>query len=133
MYFMTSTQVRETDMIDELYEAWAKQGIRFVVFEFADMHGMARSKIVPLSKFKHYAQNGLRMIGVMITVDTATHIVPETHHSEERNYGDAILRADLSTAQIVPWLANTARVICDLFWPDGAPLQAAPRNVLRRV
>jgi len=130
---MTTTQVRETHRIDELYEAWAKQGIRFVVFEFADMHGMPRSKIIPLSKFKHYAQHGLRMIGVMITVDTATNIVPETYHSEERNYGDAILRADISTAMVVPWMENTALVICDLYWPDGTPLQSAPRNVLRGV
>src|SRR5260370_33769128 len=130
---MTTTQGRATRDVEELCHVWEEQGIRFVVFEFADMHGMPRSKIIPLSKFTHYAQHGMNMIGVMVTVDTASSLVPGTYHSSERNYGDAILRADLSTAQVVPWMEKTARVICDLYWPDGTPLQSTPRAVLRRV
>ncbi len=73
------------------------------------------------------------MIGVMITVYSASNIVSETYLSSERNYGGAILRADLSTAQVMPWMENTARVICDLYWPDGTSLQSAPRHALRCV
>jgi glutamine synthetase len=119
--------------IDALHKAWEQQDIRYVVFELADMSGMPRSKIVPLSQWQQYALNGLRMIGVMVTVDSGSNLVPETHYSEERNYGDSILKADLATASTVPWMPHTARVICDPHWPDGTPLQAAPRYVLRRV
>ncbi len=48
-------------------------------------------------------------------------------------YADQVLRPDLSTAAIVPWLQHTARLICDTYWADGTPLHAAPRHVLRRV
>ena len=33
----------------------------------------------------------------------------------------------------VPWLANTARVICDTKWYDGSAQQAAPRMVLKNA
>ncbi len=120
---MTPLQVTQT--IGKLYEVWAKQGIRFVVFECADRHGMLRSKIIPIAEWKHYPQHGVDMIGVMITVETATNIVSGTYLSSERYYGDAILRPDLSTAQIMPCREKTARMICDLSWPDGTPLQSA--------
>lgn len=119
--------------IDVLHKDWAQHGIRYVLFELADMSGMPRSKIVPLIRWPQYALNGLPMIGVTVTVDSGSNLVPETHYSEERNYGDSILKADLDTADIASWMPHTARVICDPYWPDGTPLQASPRYVLRRV
>ena len=41
--------------------------------------------------------------------------------------------ADPDTVSDVPWLANTARVICDTKWYDGRPQPAAPRTVLKTV
>lgn len=130
---MVLSQENITQNIEHIYNEWLDQDIRYVICELADMAGMARSKIIPLSEWKRVAENGLRMIGVMVTVDSATMLVPETHYSEERAYGDAILRPDLATAATVPWRQHMARVICDPYWPDGTPLDAAPRQVLRRV
>ncbi|QBD76523.1 glutamine synthetase [Ktedonosporobacter rubrisoli] len=119
--------------VEEIAQRWEQQGIRYVIFELADMGGMPRSKIIPFSQWKRYAIEGLRMIGLMVTVDSRSDLVPGTHYSDEKNYGDSILVPDLSTAQVVPWLPHTARVICDPYWPDGTPLEAASRFVLRRV
>ncbi|GER82828.1 MAG: glutamine synthetase [Thermogemmatispora sp.] len=130
---MTAKPIPDVSTIEELSRGWQERGIRHVVFELPDMHGMARSKIVPLSRWEQFARDGLRMIGVMTTVDSGTNLVPGTYQSEERNYGDAVLRPDLTTAAVVPWLDASARVICDAFWPDGSPVESAPRYVLRRV
>jgi glutamine synthetase len=40
---------------------------------------------------------------------------------------------DPETVSNVPWLANTARVICDTKWYDGRAQLAAPRMVLKNV
>lgn len=43
-------------------------------------------------------------------------------------YGDVRMRPDLAT--IVPLPDGTSAVVCDVEWPDGEPVRAAPRQVL---
>jgi glutamine synthetase len=46
------------------------------------------------------------------------------------------LRPDLTTFSILPWLTGgdvTARLMCDVYTPDGQPFAGDPRSVLRRV
>lgn len=125
--------MKEID-INALMSQWENQGVRLVVLEIADMSGMARSKIVPLSKLKQFVDQGIRMYGGTVTVDSGSQLVPETLYNEERHYGDAVLRPDLSTATILAWEPSLARVICDVHWPENNQLQpAAPRAVLRQV
>ena len=51
--------------------------------------------------------------------------------SWESGYGDMVMRPDLSTLRLVPWLPGTALVMADLQWHDTSPVAAAPRSVLR--
>jgi glutamine synthetase len=47
---------------------------------------------------------------------------------------DMVLRPDPETLRIVPWASEpTAQVIHDCYLRDGAPVDIAPRSVLRRV
>src|SRR3954467_159368 len=48
-----------------------------------------------------------------------------------QGYGDFHIRPDLATLRRVPWLEGTALVLCDAGWPDGAPVVASPRQVLK--
>ncbi|MCL6625857.1 MAG: glutamine synthetase family protein [Alicyclobacillus shizuokensis] len=43
------------------------------------------------------------------------------------------LRADLGTFSVLPYAPGVARVIADMYNPDGLPLPHAPREVLRRA
>ncbi|WP_431953054.1 glutamine synthetase family protein [Nocardia lijiangensis] len=54
--------------------------------------------------------------------------------SWDTGYGDFVLRPDLSTLRLVPWLPGTALVLCDVeqVHPAGAPVAASPRQVLRK-
>jgi glutamine synthetase len=46
---------------------------------------------------------------------------------------DAFLRADTSTFKILPWEGRkTAALVCDVYGPDGVPLQGCSRSILRR-
>ncbi len=130
---MTTTQANSTLSIDDLLAEWERQGIRSVLFELPDMHGVPRSKIIPLNKVKGFAEKGLNMYGGTVALDSRSFVVPGTQYNEEMNYADQVLKPDLSTAAIVPWMSHTARLICDAYWADGTPLHAAPRHVLRRL
>jgi glutamine synthetase len=128
-----ATLKSEPASVDQVLEDWGQQGIRFVRFELPDMHGTSRSKTVPLEHARGYAETGLNMYGGAAVLDSRSDVVPGTLYNEEVAYGDQRLRPDPATARVVPWLEATGRLICDTYWDDGRPLEAAPRHVFRRV
>src|SRR5713226_6211118 len=128
-----TTQVTTAFSLDELLADWEGKGIRSVLFELPDMHGTARTKIIPLNKVRGFAEKGLNMYGGTVSLDSRSFVVSGTRYNEEVNYADQVLIPDLSTAAIIPWMNKTARLICDTYWADGTPLYAAPRHVLRRT
>ena len=130
---MATTEVNPTATLDGLLAHWESEGISNVLFELPDMHGIARTKIVPLNKVRGFAEKGLNMYGGTLALDTRSFVISGTRYNEEVNYADQVLIPDLSTAAIIPWMTKTARLICDTYWADGTPLHAAPRHVLRRA
>lgn len=119
--------------VEHVLEGWREQNIRNVRFELPDMHGTSRSKLVPIEHAARFAEEGLNMYGGTVVLDSRSDVVPGTLYNEEIAYADQRLRPDPSTAAIVPWAQDTARMICDTYWDDGRPLAAAPRHVFRRV
>ena len=118
--------------IASILERWREDGVRFVRFELPDMHGISRSKTVPLEYAAGFAERGLNMYGGTSVLDTRSDVVPGTLYNEEKMYGDQLLHPDPETAAVVPWVDGTARFICDATWYDGTPLEATPRQVYRR-
>ena len=116
-------------MIAELQAA----EIRYLRFELPDLHGTSRVKVVPIDKAEGYARKGLNLYGGVIGLDTASNVIGGTGLHEETNYRDQQLIPDPSTLRVVPWLDDTAKVICDAQWAPGEPIGATPRTVLRQV
>src|SRR6266853_6878165 len=127
------TQLNAAPLLDVLLAEWESQGIRNVLFELPDMHGIARSKIIPINKVRGFAEKGLNMYGGTVALDSRSFVVSGTKYNEEKRYADQVLKPDLSTAAVVPWMNKTARLICDTYWADRTPLHAAPRHVLRKA
>ncbi len=122
------------DTAVEIVEGWREQGIRWVRFECPDMHGTARSKMVPIEHAAGFAETGLNMYGGAGVLDTASHVVGGTLYNEETGYADMTIVPDPATAGLVPWTpVPTARFICDAFSGSGEPLEAMPRRVFARV
>ena len=124
---------RQSPTVEQVLAKWREQDIRYVRFELPDMHGTSRSKTVPIEHAEGYAREGLNMYGGAAVLDSRSDIVPGTLYNEEVAYADQRLRPDPATARVVPWSGATGRLICDTFWGDGRPLEAAPRHVFRRV
>ncbi|MGH2634680.1 MAG: glutamine synthetase family protein [Actinomycetota bacterium] len=117
--------------VTKVLEGWQKQGISFVRFELPDLHGISRSKTIPIAHAFDYAARGLNMYGGASVLDTRSDVVPGTLYHEERGYADQLLFPDPETAAVLPWAEGTARLICDAQWYDGTPLRATPRHVFR--
>ena len=118
---------------DQIFDDWEAQGVKRVRFELPDLHGTSRTKIVPLKAARSFARKGLNMYGGTAVLDTRSDVVPGSLYNEEVGYGDQLLFPDAGTAAIVPWVSDTARLICDAEWYDGGTLEATPRAVYRRV
>lgn len=122
-----------SDEIDGFVDGLKKQGIRYVRFELPDLHGMSRSKLVPIDKVASYARKGLNMYGGVLALDTASEVVHGSFYHEEVKYRDQKLIPDLGTVRPVPWIPDTVKVICDTQWEPGRPLKAAPRYLVRQL
>jgi glutamine synthetase len=107
------------------------QAVKFIRFEFADLHGIARSKLVPLEQAIRYWDKGLNVYGGTLGLDTASEVVSNTGLNEEISYADMRIVPDASTLYILPYKPNTAAVICDLYDSNLAPLAASPRHILQ--
>ncbi len=118
---------------DSIFNDWEDRGIKRVRFELPDLHGTSRAKVVPLQAAPSFARKGLNMYGGAAVLDTRSDVVPGSLYNEEVGYGDQLLFPDASTAAVVPWAPDTARLICDARWYGGDTLKATPRAVYRRV
>ena len=123
----------EAAATEQILRSWDSEGIRFVRFEAPDIHGVAKSKLVPIAQAFRYAESGLNVYGGALVMDSRTDVVPATRYHDEISYADQLFRPDPATAAVVPWADRTARLICHSTWEDGTMQPAAPRNVLGRV
>ena len=74
------------ESVGKVLEGWRKDGIAFVRFELPDMHGISRSKTIPIGHAADYAERGLNMYGGVSVLDSRSDVVPGTLY-EEVGYG----------------------------------------------
>jgi glutamine synthetase len=105
-----------------------------VLTVFPDIQGRLMGKRVVGRYFlEHVATHGLHACIYLLTVDMEMEPLPGFKlTSWERGYGDMKLVPDLRTLRLIPWLAKTALVFCDLYTEDDEPIEEAPRWMLRR-
>ena len=98
-------------------------GIRFINLQFTDISGIVKSVGVPVTMWQDILDHGQWFDGSSIQGFAR---IAES---------DMLLVPDLPTFIQIPWDEDvpTARVICDVFHPDGAPFEGDPRRVLRRA
>lgn len=104
-----------------------------VIVAFADMQGRLTGKRVAARLFvEEVAAHGAECCNYLLAVDVEMNTVDGYAMSSwESGYGDMVMRPDLSTLRLVPWLPGTALVMADLQWHDTSPVAAAPRSILR--
>jgi len=107
-------------MTTDLRSYAERNGIRFFLFNFTDLFGVQRAKLVPASAVGAMQDSGAGFAGFAAWLDmTPAHpdmfVIPDP---------DSVIR--------LPWKPDVAWVAGDP-WMDGEPVAQAPRNVLRRL
>ncbi|HZD09987.1 MAG TPA: glutamine synthetase family protein, partial [Candidatus Binatia bacterium] len=98
--------------------------IKFINLQFTDIHGTVKSVSVPAHRLREVLEKGCWFDGSSIQGFSRIH------------ESDMVLQVDPSTYQILPWKSparRTARLICDVYRPDGEPFPGDPRQILRRA
>ena len=109
---------------DEIMKVCKQKNVKFINFQFCDILGTVKSLTNPVSKLEDAIENNIWFDGS--SVEGFARIFES----------DMYLKPDLSTFSIVPWESDeqgtTARIICDVFLPDGSPFLGDPRQILRQ-
>ena len=94
---------------------------------------MSRGKTVTTDHFWGFVENGLALVSDIYCWDHECWVATGTGFGEDMTFADLVMRPDLSTFRVLPHVAGQARVICDMEYSDGRPVEASPRRVLQRV
>jgi glutamine synthetase len=98
--------------------------IKFIDLQFTDVVGVVKNVTIPAHELPEALKSGIWFDGS--SVEGFVRIAESDMH----------LRPDVSTYAVIPWLSgeeSTARLICDVYTPDGQPFLGDPRAVLRRA
>lgn len=105
-------------------------GVRFIRLLYADLHGVARGKVIPIGAFERVIEDGIPFVAAVMTTDLRHNIVlgPET------GFQDILARPDLSTLVRLPWDPQVAWCLADLGQiGNDRPHTVDPRGALRTV
>lgn len=99
--------------------------VRFIRLQFTDILGVIKNVAIPVEQLPKALDGQLLFDGSSI----------EGFVRIEES--DMLLVPDPSTFVVFPWKASphgaTARLICDIYNPDGTPFAGDPRGILKRV
>ncbi len=120
--------------LDSLRELIAAGDIDTVILAFTDMQGRLQGKRLHAAYFvEHAIEHGTEGCNYLLAVDVDMNTVDGyAMTSWETGYGDMEFVCDYDTIRVLPHLPATAMIQCDLAWPDGHPVEPAPRRVLNR-
>lgn len=119
--------------MEQIKQQIARENISFVRFEATDLHGVSRSKTVPVRFFHEKAVYGVPMPRSYLEL-TLSPKSNEVDHGTTANFSsDVLLIPDLSTFRALPWAEQTARVICDPCTVTANPLRTSPRLIAKQL
>jgi len=111
----------QKDVIKKAHEL----NVRFVRLQFTDILGNFKNLAITINQLERAFEEGVLFDGSSIQGFTRVH------------ESDMYLRPDPNTFTIFPWRPKeggaVARLICDIYTPQGEPFAGCPRHILRRV
>ena len=102
----------------EIHAKGTQAGVKYFLFNFVDLFGVSRSKMVPAEAVEDLAAGGAGFAGFAAWLD----MTPA--------YADVLVLPDPDSMIVLPWNKEVAWLACNPMI-DGAEVAQAPRNVLR--
>jgi len=101
-----------------------ENGVEFIRMQFTDIFGQLKNVAITASQVEKAVNNQITIDGSSIEGFVRIH------------ESDQYLWPDLDSYAVLPWQphnSKVARLICDVYNPDGTPFVGDPRYVLKRV
>jgi len=111
------------ERIAEVRKQLEDAGVKYVLSSWIDLHGIPKTKPVPMSDFEQLCMGK----GPQFAVHSIS-FVPELSPAD----ADQVMVPDLDAVYICPWDTSTAIIFADLFWQDK-PYNVCPRQALKRA
>lgn len=100
----------------------AENGVEFLILQFVDVLGDLKHLELPVGQLDKVLSGEVMFDGSSIL-----------GFAQIEN-SDMYLKPDLSSFVILPWSDGAeARLLCDIYLPDGTPFEGDPRSVLKRA
>ena len=115
-------QIEQCKTKEDVLETIKERDVKFIRTQFTDILGIIKSWAIPVEQLEDAFENGVMFDGSSIQGFTSI---------EE---SDMKLVLDPSTFRILPWRPTAgavARILGDVYLPDGKPFQGDPRYVLK--
>lgn len=110
---------------DEIMKIIKEKNVNFFRLQFVDIFGAMKNIAMPRSQIEKALDGKIMFDGS--SIEGFVRI----------NESDMYLKPDYDTFVVLPWREkdgnNAARIICDVYKPDGTPFVGCPRNNLKRV
>ncbi|GAB6180890.1 type I glutamate--ammonia ligase [Desulfotomaculum defluvii] len=109
---------------NEVLEKAREMGVKFVRLQFTDIFGILKNVAITVEQLEKALDGELMFDGSSI------------HGFTRIEESDMYLRPDPSTFVSFPWRPRegaVARLICDVYNPDGTPFEGDPRYTLKKV
>jgi glutamine synthetase len=118
----------------QLGDEVANGAIDTVVAAFPDMQGRLVGKRFHARYFIDGGHEETHGCDYLLASDIDMEPVPGYKAASwEKGYGDFVLKPDLATLRVTPWLERTALVLCDVLdHHTHDPVPHAPRSILKR-
>ena len=110
---------------EEIKKIVKDNNIEFIKLEFCDINGIMKNLSIPVEQLDKALNNEIMLDGSSIkgfrNIETS----------------DMYFYPDLKTFAIIPWRSDeevkVARLICDIYNPDGTPFEGCPRCNLKKM
>jgi glutamine synthetase len=122
---MRRSRAPQSETKAQILERAEREKVKFLRLQFTDILGAIKNVEIPDRQFDEALDGKIMFDGSSI----------EGFVRIEES--DMYLKPDLSTFRIFPWTAPTgeavARIICDIYTPEGTPFAGCPRTALKNV
>jgi len=109
----------------QILERMEREKVKFMRLQFTDILGTIKNVEIPDRQFEEALDGNIMFDGSSI----------EGFVRIEES--DMYLRPDLTTFRVFPWAGpageKVARIICDIYTPEGEPFAGCPRMTLKKV
>jgi glutamine synthetase len=110
--------------VERVAELIAQENVRFINLQFTDIAGIVKQISIPIEHWGTAVDHGIWFDGS--SIEGFARIAES----------DMYLVPDLDTFAVIPWGHEdlvAARVICDVYTPEGEPFAGDPRYALKRA